>query len=190
VDYAALAFRFVLGFVFLFASLPKIAAPRDFARAVANYQLLPHRLARHVARWLPTLELAAATCLLAGIAIPVVAAIASALLLAFAAAVAINLLRGRAIECGCGGLAAPKTIGPGLVVRDVVFAAAAAALASSASDALAVPRLSLAAPSSLRANAALAVLIAAAVAVSIATTFGAALRASQAGRAFARRLET
>jgi uncharacterized membrane protein YphA (DoxX/SURF4 family) len=190
VDYAALAFRFLLGFVFLFASLPKLAAPRDFARAVANYQLLPHALARHVARWLPALELAAAACLLVGIAIPIVAAMASALLLAFAAAVTINLLRGRAIECGCGGLAAPKKIGPGLVVHDVVLAAAAAALASSASDARAAPRLSLGAPSSLQANAALAVLIAAAVAVSIATATSAARRAGEAGRAFTRRLET
>jgi hypothetical protein len=188
-DYAALAFRFVLGFVFLFASLPKLAAPRDFARAVANYQLVPHALVRHVARWLPALELVAATCLLAGVAIPVVAALASALLLVFAAAVTITLLRGRVIECGCGGLAAPKRIGPGLVARDLVLAGAAAALAASAPDALAFSQLSLGAPATVQANAAVAVLIAAAVAVSIATAFGDARRASEAGRAFGRRLE-
>lgn len=189
-DYAALAFRFVLGFVFLFASLPKLAAPRDFARAVANYQLLPHRFVSHVARLLPALEFVAAMCLLAGVAIPVVAAMASALLLAFAAAVAINLLRGRVIECGCGGLAAPKTIGPGLVARDVALAVAAAALAWSAPDALAVSRLALAAPSTIQANAAVAVLIAAAVSVSIATAFTDARRAGEAGRALVRRFET
>jgi uncharacterized membrane protein YphA (DoxX/SURF4 family) len=190
VDHAALACRFVLGFVFLFASLPKLAAPRDFGRAVANYQLVPHALVRHVARWLPALEFVAAACLLAGVAIPVVAALASALLLVFAAAVTINLLRGRVIECGCGGLAAPKRIGPGLVARDLVLAGAGAALAASASDALAFSQLSLGAPSTVQANAAVGVLIASAVAVSIATAFSDARRASEAGRAFVRRLET
>lgn len=35
--------RFVLAFVFLSASLPKLAARADFEEAVANYALLPSR---------------------------------------------------------------------------------------------------------------------------------------------------
>jgi Methylamine utilisation protein MauE len=188
VDYASLAFRFVLGFVFLLASLPKLAAPRDFARAVANYQLLPFGFVRPVARWLPVLELTAAILLLAGIALPVVAAGASVLLVAFATAVTINLLRGRLIECGCGGWASPKRIGPGLVVRDLVLAAAGVSLAVSAPDVLTVSGASLGSPSSLDSVTAAAVLVATGVAVPIATAVGEARRAQAAAARLLRSL--
>jgi hypothetical protein len=56
VDAAALVFRFGLAFLFLAAAVPKLLAPHEFERAVANYRLLPVSLVRPIAAWLPRLE--------------------------------------------------------------------------------------------------------------------------------------
>lgn len=125
---AALTGRYVIGCVFLMAALPKLFGRRQFAQAVANYQLLPDRLVHPIAAWLPRLELVCGACLLLGIAVKQVAAVAGILLGAFAVAVAVNLIRGREIDCGCSGTVAPRRIGWGLVVGDLGLAAVAAAV--------------------------------------------------------------
>lgn len=53
IDAGALTFRFVVAFTFLWAALPKLFDTAAFERAVANYGLLPQRLVRPIARWLP-----------------------------------------------------------------------------------------------------------------------------------------
>lgn len=133
-DLAVTGFRFLLGFVFLASSIPKLAAPDDFSRAVANYRLVPPSLAAPVARVLPLLELGCALALLIGVGVPHVALVVGALLLAFATAVAVNLGRGRTIDCGCRGAAAPRRISWPLVARDVGLAAVAAALVAHLPD--------------------------------------------------------
>ncbi len=129
-ELSLLGIRFFLGLVFLTASLPKLAAPNDFSRALRNYELLPLGLVRPVARWLPRLELVLALALLGGVVTTVTASLAGAALLIFSAAVAINLLRGRRIECGCFSAAAPRRITWWLVLRDVALAAAVIATAA------------------------------------------------------------
>ncbi len=128
-ELVALGLRFGLGLVFLNASVPKLLAPRDFEDAVSNYRLLPPRFVPVIARWLPRLELACALALLAGIGLQVVSVIVAILLIAFAVAVTSSLVRGQALDCGCSGSVAPKKIGWGLVLQDVVYAAMAFALA-------------------------------------------------------------
>lgn len=118
-------FRFLLGFVFFLASVPKLAAPTDFALAVENYRLVPARTARIVARLLPPAELLCALSLLSGTAASAMALAAALMLAAFALAVSTNLLRGRAIDCGCAGTASPRRIGWTLVARDMTLAALA-----------------------------------------------------------------
>src|SRR5215211_7230933 len=108
VEAAALFLRFLLAFVFLTAALPKLFARDDFERALRNYELLPRRLVPTVAAWLPRVELACALALFAGFAITFVTAIAAGMLTVFAAAVAVNLARGRIIECGCYSSSAPR----------------------------------------------------------------------------------
>jgi uncharacterized membrane protein YphA (DoxX/SURF4 family) len=135
----AVGLRFLLAFVFLNASIPKLAARSEFRTAVANYQLLPDALIRPVSRWLPRAELACALALLFGIAVPLVSLAAGLMLLCFAAAVAVNLARGRVIECGCFGASVPTRITWKLVARDVLLALAAAAVASVVPRALALP---------------------------------------------------
>lgn len=118
--------RLFLGVTFLSASIPKLFAPRDFRRALTNYQLLPVWL---VATWLPRFELLIAAALLTGLATTITATIAGLALLAFSVAVGVNLARGRSIECGCFGGASPRRITWRLVFRDVVLGAGALAVA-------------------------------------------------------------
>jgi uncharacterized membrane protein YphA (DoxX/SURF4 family) len=131
IDAAALGFRFVVALVLLAAAIPKLLHRGEFERAVANYALVPSRLVRPIAIWLPRLELVCAFALLLGVAITQVAALAGVLLLVFALAIAINLARGRRVDCGCIGSVAPRRIGWSLVVADVALSgmAIAAALA-------------------------------------------------------------
>lgn len=125
----SLGFRFLLAFVFLAASVPKLVAPREFHRAVLNYRVLPDRLVQPVAASLPRLELALAVALLAGVALPVTALAAAVLLLAMAAAVGTNLVRGRRIDCGCFGVEASRQIAWSLVAQNLLLALAASFVA-------------------------------------------------------------
>jgi uncharacterized membrane protein YphA (DoxX/SURF4 family) len=138
VELAALGFRFVLAFVLILASIPKLAGRKEFAQAVDNYGLLPRTLVSPVARWLPWLELCAGSALLVGVFVGPVALLVAAMLLVFAGAVGWNLVHGRRIECGCAGTAAPREISWGLVVRDLVLAGLALFLAAAPPTTLAV----------------------------------------------------
>jgi hypothetical protein len=148
VDAAALTFRFILGFAFFAAAVPKLVAAGDFQRAVANYALLPPVLVRPVATWLPRLELLCASALLLGVAITPVAIGVAALLAVFASAVTTNLLRGRTIDCGCAGAVAPRQIGWGLVAGDLLLAGMAIVAAIANPDVLAPDLLAPAASAS------------------------------------------
>jgi Methylamine utilisation protein MauE len=125
---AALGFRYGLGLIFLSSSIPKLVAPGDFVIAVRNYRLLRSPYSDLVGKWLPWLELTLAFALLVGVATTLAAGLAGAALLAFAGAVSVNLARGRRIECGCYSTVSPRSIGWGLVLRDVALAIAAAFL--------------------------------------------------------------
>jgi putative oxidoreductase len=162
---AALGFRFALGFLFLSASLPKVLAPAEFARAVRNYRLLPPRLNKPVATWLPRLELALAVALLLGLMAGIMAAVAAVTLIAFAVAVAVNLARGRRIDCGCFTTASPRRIGWGLVVGDLVLAGMAASVTIRDPDVLAVVPLATANVSSVSSEHGLALAMLALLAV-------------------------
>lgn len=123
---AALTSRYVVAFVFLTAAIPKLVEQREFERAVRNYALVPELTVPAIATWLPRLELVCALALLLGVGVSLFAGIAAVLLLAFAAAIAVNLMRGRSIECGCRGSVASRRIGWGLVAGDIFLAGMAA----------------------------------------------------------------
>jgi hypothetical protein len=130
----ALFLRFGLAFVFLTAAVPKLLARGDFERALRNYGLLPGALVRPVAIWLPWAELTCALALFAGVALTAVGSAAAVVLAVFTAAIAVNLLRGRRIECGCYSLAAPRRIGWGLIARDLALLAGAVVVAVAAPE--------------------------------------------------------
>ncbi len=96
-----------VGLVFLQAALAKLRHRDLLAGVIANYRLLSPALTGPAALLLPPAELAVSFgLLLGGVLQPVqlVAALgAIVLLLVFAAAMGINIVRGRSqIDCGCG----------------------------------------------------------------------------------------
>lgn len=122
---AVLAGRFAIGLILAAAAVPKLVDRHQFEHAIAGYQLLPRRLVSPVARVLPSIELTCGVALLAGIFVPAAALIGGMLLVTFSIAAAVNLLRGRTIDCGCGGAGISRQIGWDLVFSDLLLAAAA-----------------------------------------------------------------
>lgn len=131
-----LAFRYLVGFIFVLAGVPKLLASAQFERAIHGYALTPPRWARPLSIWLPRCELAAGLALLSGVAVPYVAVLLAVVLLTFGTAVAVNLLRGREIDCGCFGGGAARKVTWLAVVRNAVLAAMAIAVATDASAAV------------------------------------------------------
>ncbi len=125
----AMLLRGVLGMVFLVAAAGKLANPEEFARTIANYQLLPVALVNLPAIVLPWLELVVGMLLIAGIRLRVAATVAALLLGIFTLALISALVRGLDIHCGCFSQTAAERIGWGRVLEDVLLLAAALLLA-------------------------------------------------------------
>jgi len=115
--------RLLLGGVFIYASLDKIAHPAAFADILYNYQLIPAWMIHPLAVWLPWLELLAGIFLIAGVFAQGAALLLGGLLLVFVAALGINLLRGLSIDCGCFTTTAGTHTGGmiELIVRDLLL---------------------------------------------------------------------
>lgn len=123
-----------LGLLFLVAGAGKLAAPRRFATAVAGYRLLPAAASLPVAILLAGSEVAAGVAAISFAERLQSAALAvcAFLLLLYAAAMAINLGRGRrAVDCGCTtAVTTARAIGWDLVLRNGVLACLATAAAA------------------------------------------------------------
>jgi uncharacterized membrane protein YphA (DoxX/SURF4 family) len=127
-----------LGAVFLYASLDKIAQPGEFARIVYHYQVigpsarLGYVPANLFAVALPWIEALAGLLLIAGVWRREAAAIVSALLLSFLAAVGWALYRGIDIQnCGCFTVdGAGREAGLWLMLGDAALLAVAVFLAA------------------------------------------------------------
>lgn len=96
-----LLIRLVFGTMFLAAGSYKLSDLGEFADAIKLYQLIPGVTAGAVARMVAVTEASLGVILLLGAAISVAGWVGSALLIVFAIAMAINLIRGRQIPCGC-----------------------------------------------------------------------------------------
>lgn len=125
------AVRVAIAIILVSAGAAKL---RDWPRwrdIVADYRILPERAVLGVAAALPPLEIVLGTLLLVQMgSIPGLAA--AALFLAFAAAIAINLRRGRTtIDCGCSFARQGQLIRPSMVMRNLVIAAALLAATAS-----------------------------------------------------------
>lgn len=121
---ASVAGRICVGLVFVLAATQKARHWRILSGVIANYRLLPRMLVIPAAALLPPLEMVLGLLLLAGFAQDWVVPAATLLLALFAAAVAVNLRRGRAhIDCGCGQSFLKQTLSWTLVMRNAVLAA-------------------------------------------------------------------
>jgi uncharacterized membrane protein YphA (DoxX/SURF4 family) len=120
--YLALAFRLYIGGVFFYASMYKINFPGEFAEMIANYQLVPFWAVNLLAVFLPWTELICGFLLVMGVRTKSAAAVAAGLLAVFTVAVAITLVRGIPLGCGCfSAMEDPMTWGT--VARDLAWLA-------------------------------------------------------------------
>ncbi|MBU0768454.1 MAG: DoxX family membrane protein [Proteobacteria bacterium] len=115
-----IAFRWILGITFIYASYYKIMSPTDFAKIIYGYNLFPEVLINLIAIFLPFVELISGLSLLLGIYPRSAALIINGLLLAFIFILTINIIRGHEFDCGC--FSAKKTGSPKMMVaRDVIY---------------------------------------------------------------------
>jgi uncharacterized membrane protein YphA (DoxX/SURF4 family) len=163
-------FRFGLAVIFLLSGLAKLPRRAEFVAAVRNYRLVPDRAGEVIGKVLPPVELAAGALLALGFGVRPVAALLGLFLLAFSGAVAINLLRGRTIDCGCFGPVAQRKITWLTIARNAILIAAAAVVVAEGPTALALDRFvpGTASPT-LSTSSALALLVATSLAIVAAT---------------------
>ena len=120
----ALTGRLVGALVFAAAVAGKIRHRHELAGVVANYRLLPEPLAAPAAWMIVGLECLVVLSLVSGVWLTVGAALAIALLAAFALAMGINLARGRhEIDCGCFQSGLRQRLSAALVARNLLLAA-------------------------------------------------------------------
>lgn len=118
-----LAVRVVLGFLFLFASIEKIAQPEEFAQAITNYHLLPTVTVNAFAIILPWVELIAGLLLISGLLVRGSSFLLTLLLSMFAVAIFISVARGLDISCGCFGTTVARKVGWSALGEDVLMLA-------------------------------------------------------------------
>lgn len=122
-----LAVRLLLAAVFAVAGVAKLIDRRGAERAVTDLGL-PQTAAPLLAWIVPVTELTVAAGLLPAASAWWGGVAALVLLAAFTAAIAINLLRGRAPDCHCFGQLTAGPIGRGTLVRNLLLMTAAGLL--------------------------------------------------------------
>lgn len=97
--------QLALGALFVIAAIPKIADPPSFAHMIYNYRIVPGSLINLMALTMPWVELLAGLALITGVWKRAALGLIGAMLVVFIIAIAINLARGNAIDCGCFNVA-------------------------------------------------------------------------------------
>ncbi len=100
-----LLLRIGLGGIFVLASWDKIRHPAAFAEMIQNYMLLPEGMIHPVAILLPWVEAVCGVLLIAGRLTLGSVVIVNGLMIVFTAALAINMIRGVDMACGCFSVA-------------------------------------------------------------------------------------
>ena len=98
--------QIALGAIFVAAAIPKITDPPSFAHMIYNYRILPGFLVNITALTMPWVELLAGLALILGVWTRPARWLIFAMLVVFIVAIAFNLLRDNAIDCGCFDVAA------------------------------------------------------------------------------------
>jgi uncharacterized membrane protein YphA (DoxX/SURF4 family) len=139
-----LILRLLLGGLFIYASLDKIADPPAFARIIYQWQVLGPVPSNLVAVILPWLEALAGVLLLAGIWRREAALVVALLLVVFLVAAGSVMARGIDVEnCGCTSVAAKAEAGGAIgvgwfrVVRNAFLLASSLVLVGLPGDAAA-----------------------------------------------------
>jgi uncharacterized membrane protein YphA (DoxX/SURF4 family) len=99
--YVVLSARLLLGFVFVVASIDKLADPNAFAVSISYYRLVGEPVTLILATILPWVELLAGLFLLFGIMMRGSSLLLLLMLAVFTAGVISGIARGLDISCGC-----------------------------------------------------------------------------------------
>lgn len=116
-----LTFRIVVGLVFIFAGIEKIADPDSFAESIENYKILPLAFVNFIAISIPWLELMTGMLLVFGISVKENSIIIGSLLILFVVLVASAVLRGLDIECGCFGTLDGQKVGLRKIAENIIL---------------------------------------------------------------------
>jgi len=113
------AAQIVVGILFGWAALAKLADLASFVLQVHNFRLLPLAAENLVAMLLPWVELVAALALVLGVRPRAGAWVAGLLLAVFTIGVAQAMARGLDFECGCFGKASATRVGWGKLAQNL-----------------------------------------------------------------------
>lgn len=102
--YVILISRFLVGIVFIIASIDKIAVPELFAINIEGYNILPISLINIIAIIIPWIELLCGIFLISGFYLRSSSLIVSIFLVLFILMITSAILRGLDIDCGCFGV--------------------------------------------------------------------------------------
>ncbi len=101
--YIIIAFRLVVGGMFIWAGVTKIIDPLGFAQNIANYRVFPEGISFFLALVLPWIEVICGAFLILGIFLSASALLLSGFLVVFLVLISATLIRGIDIDCGCFG---------------------------------------------------------------------------------------
>ncbi len=119
--YLVLACRLIVGGVFVYASLDKLAHPQAFAEVIHNYRLVPYVLLHPAALLLPMVEFVVGVALILGLARRGGALISGLLPIVFMVGIGSALVRGLDISCGCFNTDGGHAVGVSLLLRDLLL---------------------------------------------------------------------
>ena len=114
--------RIILGGLFMYASMDKLANMSDFAKIIQNYKLLPIELVNLLAIFLPWLEFIVGLCLVIGKFEKASLLLYSSMLVVFIIALTLALIRGLDISCGCFSVEPSSTSAVWLrIIEDIIM---------------------------------------------------------------------
>ncbi|MBJ13131.1 MAG: hypothetical protein CMG62_08695 [Candidatus Marinimicrobia bacterium] len=120
--YFTIVARILLGLMWVWAGIEKIADPGQFARDISNYHLLPFGTENIIAIILPWLELFIGVSLIIGLYIDASSIISAGLMSVFIIFIFQAMVRGFNIECGCG-LKEGQMVGWEKIIENIIYLA-------------------------------------------------------------------
>lgn len=118
-EYVLLICRMIVGLMFIVVGVGKIANPEEFAKEIANYQILPYLFVNITAIIVPWIELFAGILLLLGVQTKSSSIVIAVMTVVFTIAVIIAIAKGLNIECGCYSNIASQQVGLPKVLENI-----------------------------------------------------------------------
>jgi uncharacterized membrane protein YphA (DoxX/SURF4 family) len=113
--------RLILGFVFVYASLDKLANPAAFAQVIEHYHILPFSLLHSAALLLPVVEFVVGCALILGFGIRGAALLTALMTMLFMVGLTSAIMRDLDISCGCFHTDGGHGVGVSLLWRDAIL---------------------------------------------------------------------